>query len=241
MERGDHLVSPRFGYDHHGLYLGDNEVIHYSGFSDAFDKGSIEITSLENFEQDKGSRVEDHLCPIFDVDERINRAYSKLGEDSYNLLFNNCEHFVTWCIFGTHSSDQVNKRVAATVATAKVASDTPAIKILVNPEVAYKTGQQGANLAVQHLTKKFAANAMAKTIAPTAITFAPSSTAVVATTLTKTVAPAAAAALAPTLGPTAMVALAPALAPAAVPVVVVAAVGVGLVYGVKSLVDWIWD
>ncbi|MBL0489556.1 lecithin retinol acyltransferase family protein [Aeromonas veronii] len=218
MERGDHLVSPRFGYDHHGLYLGDNEVIHYSGFSDAFDKGSIEITSLENFEQDKGSRVEDHLCPIFDVDERINRAYSKLGEDSYNLLFNNCEHFVTWCIFGIHSSDQVNKRVAATVATAKVASDTPAIKILVNPEVASKTGQQGVNLAVQHLTKKVAANAIAKTIAP-----------------------AASAALAPTLAPTAMVALAPAFAPAAVPVVVVAAVGVGLAYGVKSLVDWIWD
>ncbi|WP_439839782.1 lecithin retinol acyltransferase family protein [Aeromonas caviae] len=26
---GDHLVSPRAGYQHHGLYLGDHQVIHY--------------------------------------------------------------------------------------------------------------------------------------------------------------------------------------------------------------------
>ncbi|WMX36652.1 lecithin retinol acyltransferase family protein [Aeromonas caviae] len=28
---GDHLVSPRAGYQHHGLYLGDHQVIHYQG------------------------------------------------------------------------------------------------------------------------------------------------------------------------------------------------------------------
>jgi hypothetical protein len=31
-----------------------------------------------------------------------------LGEDTYSLAFNNCEHFVTWCILGVKSSAQVN-------------------------------------------------------------------------------------------------------------------------------------
>ena len=33
---------------------------------------------------------------------------SRLGEQNYNLLFNNCEHFATWCKTGRHSSGQVD-------------------------------------------------------------------------------------------------------------------------------------
>ena len=29
MQAGDHLVTFRMGYTHHGLYLGNKEVIHY--------------------------------------------------------------------------------------------------------------------------------------------------------------------------------------------------------------------
>ena len=32
---------------------------------------------------------------------------SRLGEQSYNLLFNNCEHFATWCKTGLHRSAQM--------------------------------------------------------------------------------------------------------------------------------------
>ena len=31
MKPGDHLVVSRWGYDHHGLYAGNNQVIHYTG------------------------------------------------------------------------------------------------------------------------------------------------------------------------------------------------------------------
>lgn len=31
LQRGDHLVSSRLGYSHHGLYVGNNQVIHYQG------------------------------------------------------------------------------------------------------------------------------------------------------------------------------------------------------------------
>ena len=30
MQAGDHLISPRPGFTHHGLYVGNNEVIHYA-------------------------------------------------------------------------------------------------------------------------------------------------------------------------------------------------------------------
>jgi hypothetical protein len=32
---------------------------------------------------------------------------SRIGEQRYNLLFNNCEHFASWCKTGRHQSGQV--------------------------------------------------------------------------------------------------------------------------------------
>ena len=38
----------------------------------------------------------------------VERARSKLGEDGYNIVFNNCEHFAIWCKTGVKESHQVN-------------------------------------------------------------------------------------------------------------------------------------
>jgi exonuclease VII large subunit len=37
----------------------------------------------------------------------LRRAMGRLGEQNYNLLFNNCEHFAHWCKTGRHRSAQV--------------------------------------------------------------------------------------------------------------------------------------
>ncbi|MBR9911110.1 MAG: lecithin retinol acyltransferase family protein [Gammaproteobacteria bacterium] len=37
----------------------------------------------------------------------ITRAKSRLGEKNFNLLFNNCEHFASWCVTGISNSDQI--------------------------------------------------------------------------------------------------------------------------------------
>jgi hypothetical protein len=37
----------------------------------------------------------------------LRRAMGRLGEQDYNLLFNNCEHFAHWCKTGRHRSRQV--------------------------------------------------------------------------------------------------------------------------------------
>ena len=54
MQAGDHLVSPRPGFTHHGLYVGNNEVIHYAGYSSGEESGAVSAPSGCGF---VGSRV----------------------------------------------------------------------------------------------------------------------------------------------------------------------------------------
>ena len=109
ISRGDHLVSPRAGYDHHGIYLGNGEVIHYSGFANDFSAGQVEVTTLADFCQNNGYRIKQHKQIAFDVEQRIKRAQGRLGENHYHLISNNCEHFVNWCFYGKHKSEQVTQ------------------------------------------------------------------------------------------------------------------------------------
>lgn len=44
---------------------------------------------------------------IYNAQETIERAISRIGESKYNLAFNNCEHFAIWCKTGLKESMQV--------------------------------------------------------------------------------------------------------------------------------------
>lgn len=44
---------------------------------------------------------------LYTPEETIRRAESRLGENKYNLGFNNCEHFAIWCKTGISESHQV--------------------------------------------------------------------------------------------------------------------------------------
>jgi hypothetical protein len=109
LREGDHLVSSRLGYDHHGIYVSVNSVIHYSGFADGIgSNGEIAIATLEEFCNGSDLQVKPHPPGSFDRQTIIDRAYGRLGENWYNVLLNNCEHFANWCVRGIHSSAQVN-------------------------------------------------------------------------------------------------------------------------------------
>ena len=43
----------------------------------------------------------------FSEDAVMRRAESRLGEFAFDLVFNNCEHFATWCKTGISNSDQI--------------------------------------------------------------------------------------------------------------------------------------
>ena len=49
--------------------------------------------------------------------ESVERASQRLGECDYNLVLNNCEQFVAWCIMGIGYSEQLNEVVSAAIQT----------------------------------------------------------------------------------------------------------------------------
>jgi hypothetical protein len=104
---GAHITSPRRGFVHHGIYVGNGRVIHYAGLKGLLHRGPVEEVSLEEFARDHGFVVKPWSAPRYTAAERVARARSRLGENSYRLLSNNCEHFVAWCFSGAARSEQV--------------------------------------------------------------------------------------------------------------------------------------
>ena len=120
IKAGDHLITERLSYTHHGIYLGNNKVIHYSGLANGLRAGPVEITDLSTFSQGKSTYVMQHNSRTFSHRQTIKRARSRLSEDKYNLLLNNCEHFINWCIYGKASSPQVTKVIIRTISMGMV-------------------------------------------------------------------------------------------------------------------------
>jgi hypothetical protein len=109
---GSHLVTPRRGYLHHGIYVGARKVVHYSGLAHGLRGGPVEEVSLARFASGQRVWIRSGAPCAFDVAEVIGRARSRVGEDSYRLLTNNCEHFCEWCLRGKARSFQVEAWLA---------------------------------------------------------------------------------------------------------------------------------
>lgn len=110
---GAHLVTPRFGYAHHGIYIGGNRVVHYAGLSRALLlRGPVEEVTLEQFAAGRAVSIKARTRSQFAPHEIVARARSRLGEDRYRLTSNNCEHFCEWCLSGESRSEQVERALA---------------------------------------------------------------------------------------------------------------------------------
>jgi hypothetical protein len=109
---GSHLVTPRRGYLHHGIYVGDGRVVHYAGLAGGLHRGPVEEVPIAQFTRGHPVWVKSHVPSNFDSREVIQRARSRVGEDGYRLLTNNCEHFCEWCLRGEHRSYQVDALLA---------------------------------------------------------------------------------------------------------------------------------
>jgi hypothetical protein len=95
-----HLISPRTGYNHHGLYIGNNTVIHLTR------TGIIEAVPMHEFTDGNGYRIQKYHS-TFSHQEIIERAKSRLGNSDYSVISNNCEHFINWCLHNSNRSNQV--------------------------------------------------------------------------------------------------------------------------------------
>lgn len=67
----------------------------------------VEMTSLEEFASGDVLQVKKHADAPFSGQEVALRAKERIGEQKYNLIINNCEHFCNECVFGEHVSEQV--------------------------------------------------------------------------------------------------------------------------------------
>jgi hypothetical protein len=108
---GARLITARPGYDHHGVYVGSGTVVHYSGLSGFWQCGQVEEVSVSQFANGHPVKIADHLGSPYSAEEIVRRARSRLGENDYRLLTNNCEHFCNWCVSGVSRSAQVERRL----------------------------------------------------------------------------------------------------------------------------------
>jgi Lecithin retinol acyltransferase len=109
---GSHLVTPRRGYLHHGIYVGDGKVVHYAGLACGLHRGPVEEVPLDRFAHGRPVWVKSHAASNFECQDVIERARSRVGENCYQLLTNNCEHFCEWCLRGEPRSYQVEALLA---------------------------------------------------------------------------------------------------------------------------------
>ncbi len=111
---GDHIRVNRGWYCHHGIYVGNDEVIHYCAEDGdgvhTPEEVCVRRTSLGQFcagefaevyeSRDKRKRRK----PA----EVVKYAESRLGTRGYDILNNNCEHFANECVFGEHKSEHID-------------------------------------------------------------------------------------------------------------------------------------
>ncbi|MBO2517223.1 MAG: hypothetical protein CW338_08145 [Clostridiales bacterium] len=122
LKPGDIIRADTGRYYHMGIYIGNEQVIHFAGpdpqhLTDA-SVARIRKDSLNVFSMQGKIEVRD-----YSLRERIKKnsakkvislAESHLGEGGYDIIYNNCEHFVNLCVFGVAYSTQIdNMRIEA--------------------------------------------------------------------------------------------------------------------------------
>ncbi|KAI3376592.1 hypothetical protein L3Q82_016474, partial [Scortum barcoo] len=140
FQRGDLLEVPRTLFTHFGIYLGENRVAHLipdilpALTADSRQiqemvtntrlllgvlskRASIRVDSVEDFAYGAGILLNAmdqavRRSPL-SGEEVARRAERLLGSVSYSLLWNNCEHFVTYCRYGAAQSLQTDKTIKA--------------------------------------------------------------------------------------------------------------------------------
>lgn len=124
--RGDHVYVKRRGYTHHGVEIGDGQVIHFTGTPGNKRGATIRRTTLEEFTGPRGKLLYRRYGQQLPAEVAVERAGSKLGQSGYRLFSNNCEHFATWCVHDRTRSAQVNGATATGAVVSSAAAGAAA-------------------------------------------------------------------------------------------------------------------
>lgn len=104
-------VAVRF-YHHYGIFVSEDEVIQFGARDNSgIDPKEIQVISTDIADFAAGNLVQT-ACLSHEEKKRrrstketVAYARSQLGRDGYDILHNNCEHFVNECVFGEPHSD----------------------------------------------------------------------------------------------------------------------------------------
>jgi hypothetical protein len=128
IQPGDIIGINRGLYEHYGIYVGGNKVIHYTSLSSdtssdnvimetgmhLFMRGQTDlfILDVERLISEKkllqqliASQGTDYR--LYTAEETVQRAKNEEGQRKYSLLNNNCEHFAMWCKTGVSEMNQL--------------------------------------------------------------------------------------------------------------------------------------
>ncbi len=139
MAKGDHFFVWRrqlgVPFQHHAIDIGDGTAVHVTdggggvagptiakqngtesaGNADDFVVMRTPLANVTNQGQCQ-IHVIQHASPLA-ADVVVDRAISQVGRKGYHLMFDNCEHFASWCAVGEEECGQVRilcQRLAAT-------------------------------------------------------------------------------------------------------------------------------
>lgn len=124
---GAHLITPRLGFVHHGVYVGGGKVMHCGAVSRMLPRGPVEEVSLWEFSRGRPVSVRGGEPVRFTAHEVIARARSRIGENRYRLFTNNCEHFCEWCLRGRCRSYQVERLIGWIHPRGALSADEPPV------------------------------------------------------------------------------------------------------------------
>jgi len=102
-------------FKHYGIVSSDNTIIHYSGL---VGKARVEEVTVREFSSGKNIYV-DKSFHSYNADAAIKKARSRIGEENYCVLNNNCEDFVVWCTGCKKREHQIPRLVSGLISLIK--------------------------------------------------------------------------------------------------------------------------
>lgn len=112
---GDIIRTKVSFYHHYGIFVDETKVIQF-GLPDDPGKPADQIkvlstdvyTFLQGGDLEVGKPDSDEKKRMRSPEERVSIAEQRLGTGGYDILHNNCEHFVNECAFGEKKSSFLN-------------------------------------------------------------------------------------------------------------------------------------
>lgn len=120
-KKGDIIRTKVKFYYHYGIFIDQDDIIQF-GLRDNSGVNpetiSVISTDIKTFCSDKNFQTAKlsfkEKLKRKSVKKTVQTAKKSLGEKGYNILHNNCEHFVNKCVFGVAKSnflDDVRKQI----------------------------------------------------------------------------------------------------------------------------------